>query len=118
MLGIGRTDRDGSRGDVLRTEGIQASLLVVWKFWHDAARSQRFLVTATTTGWFLLRWLAVAYAIERSDDRVVARRSGRRVAGDRCGTARRADRSRNWYPGLPQQLCRHSVCVRSPDRQS
>ena len=64
MLGIGRTDRDGSRGDVLRTEGIQASLLVVWKFWHDAARSQRFLVTATTTGWFLLRWLAVAYAIE------------------------------------------------------
>lgn len=37
---------------------------VVWRFWTDAARSQRFLTTATTTGWFLLRWLAVAYAIE------------------------------------------------------
>jgi uncharacterized membrane protein YraQ (UPF0718 family) len=38
--------------------------LMVWRFWNDAARSQRFLTTATTTGWFLARWLAVAYAIE------------------------------------------------------
>jgi len=38
--------------------------LVAWKFWNDAARSQRFLTTATTTGWFLVRWLAVAYAIK------------------------------------------------------
>jgi uncharacterized membrane protein YraQ (UPF0718 family) len=37
---------------------------VLWRFWTDAGRSQRFLTTATTTGWFLLRWLAVAYAIE------------------------------------------------------
>lgn len=37
---------------------------VVWRFWTDAPRSQRFLTTATTTGWFLVRWLAVAYAIE------------------------------------------------------
>ena len=41
-----------------------ASTPVVWKFWSDAARSQQFLMTATTTVWFLLRWLAVAYAIE------------------------------------------------------
>jgi uncharacterized membrane protein YraQ (UPF0718 family) len=37
---------------------------IAWKFWNDAARSQKFLTTATTTGWFLVRWLAVAYAIE------------------------------------------------------
>jgi hypothetical protein len=37
---------------------------IVWRFWMDAARSQRFLTTATTTGWFLVRWLAVAYALE------------------------------------------------------
>jgi uncharacterized membrane protein YraQ (UPF0718 family) len=38
--------------------------LVNWRFWTDAERSQRFLTTATTTGWFLIRWLAIAYAIE------------------------------------------------------
>lgn len=41
-----------------------AAPTVVWRFWADAARSQRFLTTATTTGWFLVRWLAVAYALE------------------------------------------------------
>jgi uncharacterized protein len=41
-----------------------ATPAVVWRFWTDAARSQRFLTTATTTGWFLVRWLAIAYAIE------------------------------------------------------
>jgi uncharacterized membrane protein YraQ (UPF0718 family) len=44
--------------------GSKASQTVVWQFWSDATRSQRFLTTATTTGWFLVRWLAVAYAIE------------------------------------------------------
>lgn len=38
--------------------------VVLWRFWTDAARAQRFLTTATSTGWFLLRWLAVAYALE------------------------------------------------------
>ena len=37
---------------------------VVWRFWAHADRSRRFLTTATTTGWFLVRWLAVAYALE------------------------------------------------------
>jgi uncharacterized protein len=41
-----------------------SATLVAWRFWNDAARSQKFLTTATTTGWFLVRWLAVAYAIE------------------------------------------------------
>ncbi|MGH7095872.1 MAG: permease, partial [Stellaceae bacterium] len=38
--------------------------IVLWRFWTDAARAQRFLTTATSTGWFLVRWLAVAYALE------------------------------------------------------
>jgi uncharacterized protein len=38
--------------------------VVLWRFWTDAQRAQRFLTTASATGWFLLRWLAVAYAIE------------------------------------------------------
>jgi len=44
--------------------GSKVSPTVVWRFWSDATRSQRFLTTASTTGWFLVRWLAVAYAIE------------------------------------------------------
>jgi uncharacterized membrane protein YraQ (UPF0718 family) len=38
--------------------------VVLWRFWTDAQRVQRFLTTASATGWFLVRWLAVAYAIE------------------------------------------------------
>jgi uncharacterized membrane protein YraQ (UPF0718 family) len=37
---------------------------IVWRFWTEPARSQRFLTIAVRTGWFLLRWLAVAYALE------------------------------------------------------
>jgi len=40
------------------------SSVVLWRFWTDARRAQRFLTTASSTGWFLVRWLAVAYAIE------------------------------------------------------
>ena len=40
------------------------SSVVLWRFWTDAARAQRFLTTATSTGWFLVPWLAVAFAIE------------------------------------------------------
>ena len=40
------------------------SSAVLWRFWTDGARAQPFLTTATSTGWFLVRWLAVAYAIE------------------------------------------------------
>ena len=40
------------------------STAVAWKFWNHAERSQQFLTTATTTGWCLVLWLAVAYAIE------------------------------------------------------
>ena len=41
-----------------------AAPAIAWRFWEDPGRSQRFLVTATSTGWFLLRWLAIAYALE------------------------------------------------------
>jgi uncharacterized protein len=37
---------------------------IVWRFWTEPAQSQRFLTIAVRTGWFLLRWLAVAYALE------------------------------------------------------
>ncbi len=40
------------------------SSVVLWRFGTDRARAQQFLTTATSTGWFLVRWLAVAYAIE------------------------------------------------------
>lgn len=46
------------------SKASRTSSAVIWRFWTDAERSQRFLTTATTTGWFLLRWLAVAYALE------------------------------------------------------
>jgi uncharacterized membrane protein YraQ (UPF0718 family) len=36
----------------------------VWRFWHDAERAQVFLVSAAATAWFLIRWLALAFAIE------------------------------------------------------
>lgn len=47
-----------------RRKPLPTATPVAWKFWNDAARSQKFLTTATSTGWFLVRWLAVAYAIE------------------------------------------------------
>lgn len=47
-----------------RPKSLPTTTPIAWQFWNDAARSQKFLTTATTTGWFLVRWLAVAYAIE------------------------------------------------------
>ncbi len=56
-ISLDRTSGCGSKA-------AAAAPVVLWRFWTDAARSQRFLTTATTTGWFLVRWLAVAYALE------------------------------------------------------
>jgi uncharacterized membrane protein YraQ (UPF0718 family) len=36
----------------------------VWRFWHEGERAQVFLTSAATTAWFLIRWLALAFAIE------------------------------------------------------
>jgi uncharacterized membrane protein YraQ (UPF0718 family) len=36
----------------------------VWRFWEDGERAQVFLVAAAGTAWFLVRWLALAFAIE------------------------------------------------------
>jgi uncharacterized membrane protein YraQ (UPF0718 family) len=41
-----------------------ATIAPVWRFWQDSQRSQVFLVTAATTTWLLVRWLALAFAIE------------------------------------------------------
>jgi uncharacterized membrane protein YraQ (UPF0718 family) len=37
---------------------------VVWRFWQVGERAQVFLTSAAATGWFLVRWLALAFAIE------------------------------------------------------
>ena len=35
-----------------------------WKFWTNAGRNRVFVETAWATGWFLLKWLSLAFAIE------------------------------------------------------
>ncbi|MDP6787732.1 MAG: permease [Rhodospirillales bacterium] len=35
-----------------------------WIFWTDAGRNRLFAETAWTTGWFLFKWLSLAFAIE------------------------------------------------------
>jgi uncharacterized membrane protein YraQ (UPF0718 family) len=36
----------------------------VWRFWEEAERAQVFLTASATTAWFLIRWLALAFAME------------------------------------------------------
>jgi uncharacterized protein len=36
----------------------------VWRFWEDGERARLFLTAAASTAWFLVRWLALAFAIE------------------------------------------------------
>jgi uncharacterized protein len=36
----------------------------VWRFWEDGECSRVFLITTATTAWFLVRWLALAFAME------------------------------------------------------
>src|SRR5713101_5323888 len=35
-----------------------------WRFWTEPERAQIFLIEASATGWFLVRWLAIAFALE------------------------------------------------------
>lgn len=37
---------------------------VNWKFWQDPARRDIFLSEARATGWFLLKWLTLAFMVE------------------------------------------------------
>lgn len=36
----------------------------VWRFWTEPERTQLFVVGAAASAWFLVRWLALAFAIE------------------------------------------------------
>jgi uncharacterized membrane protein YraQ (UPF0718 family) len=36
----------------------------VWRFWSEPERAQRFLVSAGQNGWFLARWLTLAFLLE------------------------------------------------------
>lgn len=33
----------------------------VWRFWHEPARAQTFVTESAKTGWFLARWMTVAF---------------------------------------------------------
>jgi uncharacterized protein len=36
----------------------------IWRFWEDGERSRVFLTSAAATTWLLVRWLALAFALE------------------------------------------------------
>jgi len=36
----------------------------VWRFWHEPARAQTFVTESAKTGWFLARWMTVAFLAE------------------------------------------------------
>jgi uncharacterized protein len=36
----------------------------VWRFWQEPQRAQSFVTEAGKTGWFLMRWLAIAFLLE------------------------------------------------------
>jgi uncharacterized protein len=36
----------------------------VWRFWGEGQRARLFVTTAASTAWLLIRWLALAFAIE------------------------------------------------------
>jgi uncharacterized membrane protein YraQ (UPF0718 family) len=52
----------GQRG--CESVAASTSVLVVWKFWIDRARRQRFMREALATTLFLLKWLALAFLLE------------------------------------------------------
>lgn len=54
--GIGNGGCGGSR--------IRAPKPVVWVFWKDAARTQKFATESRKTGLFLLKWLLLAFVLE------------------------------------------------------
>lgn len=45
--------------------GTAGDAPVVWRFWHDADRRGAFVATGTESSLFLLKWLALAFLIER-----------------------------------------------------
>jgi uncharacterized protein len=52
------------RKSCCKSSARRAAAKPVWRFWEDGERAQIFLVAAATTTWFLVRWLALAFAIE------------------------------------------------------
>ena len=66
----GHLTMDGAlRSTIQRTSCCGSSRKVVpaqpvWRFWEDGERARVFLTAAGSTAWFLVRWLALAFAIE------------------------------------------------------
>jgi uncharacterized protein len=46
-----------------RLEAMRAEV-VEWRFWTEPQRAQTFLLSATSNGWMLGRWLALAFVLE------------------------------------------------------
>jgi uncharacterized membrane protein YraQ (UPF0718 family) len=64
-----------SQGSALRIAPVASSCCIgkrltpapdrpIWRFWTEPERAQIFLVEASATGWFLVRWLAIAFVLE------------------------------------------------------
>jgi uncharacterized membrane protein YraQ (UPF0718 family) len=58
-------------GSLLKEQVVGASCAgdlkserVVWTFWRDAARMSEFAAEARATGWFLAKWLTLAFVLE------------------------------------------------------
>lgn len=51
-------------GSSCANRSLGARIEVRWKFWRDPERRTIFLSESRTTGWFLLKWLTLAFMIE------------------------------------------------------
>jgi uncharacterized membrane protein YraQ (UPF0718 family) len=56
--------REGIAGGCCAAAPVRNAKEVVWRFWDDPERRKQFGRGAVETGWFLLRWLTLAFALE------------------------------------------------------
>jgi uncharacterized protein len=56
--------RDGIGNGGCGGSKMRAPKAVVWTFWHDPARTRKFLREGTSTALFLLKWLTFAFILE------------------------------------------------------
>ncbi|MCB1517531.1 MAG: permease [Hyphomicrobiaceae bacterium] len=62
---------------------VRAPKQVVWRFWSEGDRVTRFMKSARKNGWFLLRWMVLAFVLEAIMIRYVpADLVGNLVGGD------------------------------------
>ncbi len=54
----------GGCGGSCAGPGLKDDAEVLWRFWRDDWRRELFAAEARTTGWFLFKWLALAFLLE------------------------------------------------------